>query len=443
MTNAMTDQSSAIPEPEWGAFLAIDWADKKHAWSLCVPGAPRREHGEIEHSPEAIHIWITELTTRFAGRPIAVCIEQSRGALLFALSKYGNLFLYPIHPAAANDFRKAVYPSGSKSDSVDAEVLLDFLLTHRNRLRLWRPDTEQTRELQFLVEDRRRMVDEKTRCLNRLTQRLKMYFPQVLCWFGSVDSVLVWRFLEQWPHLEALRKARRSTLKTLLQRDGRYSPPEIEGFWPTIQDAIPATHDAAVIASSILFVKTIVQQLQLLHETIREYDKRIGRLTETHPDFAIVSSFPGVGKALAPRLIAALGTQRERFRNANELQSYSGIAPVQESSGKQHWTHVRRACPKFVRQTFQEWAQHSVARCEWAHAYYDQHRARGKQHQAIVRSLAFKWIRILYRCWQNHTPYQEAAHSARLARRSSASVKDVEIVWKKTAGFSKLAALNP
>jgi transposase len=439
----MTDQSSAIPEPEWGAFLGIDWADKKHAWSLCVPGAPRREHGEIEHSPEAIHIWITELTTRFAGRPIAVCIEQSRGALLFALSKYGNLFLYPIHPAAANDFRKAVYPSGSKSDSVDADVLLEFLLTHRDRLRPWRPDTEQTRELQFLVEDRRRMVDEKTRCLNRLTQRLKMYFPQVLCWFGSVDSVLVWRFLEQWPDLEALRKARRSTLKTFLQRDGRCSPPEIEGLWPTIRDAIPATQDAAVIASSILFVKTIVQQLQLLHEAIREYDKRIERLTETHPDFPLVDSFPGVGKALAPRLIAALGTQRERFRNANELQSYSGIAPVQESSGKQHWTHARRACPKFVRQTFQEWAQHSVTRCERAHAYYDQHRARGKQHQAIIRSLAFKWIRILYRCWQNHTLYQEAAYSARLARRQSpAAVRNVEIVWKKTAGFSKIAAIN-
>jgi len=103
--NTMSDQSSASPEPEWAAFLAIDWADKKHAWSLYVPGVPRREHGEIEHSPEAIHIWITQLTTRFAGRPIAVCVEQSRGALLFALSKYGNLVLYPIHPAAANDFR--------------------------------------------------------------------------------------------------------------------------------------------------------------------------------------------------------------------------------------------------------------------------------------------------------------------------------------------------
>jgi hypothetical protein len=220
----MTHNCLALAEPEWAAFLAIDWADRKHTWSLCVPGAPKREHGEIEHSPEAIHVWITQLTTRFAGRPIAVCIEQSRGALLFALGKYGNLVLYPIHPAVANDFRKAIYPSGSKSDPVDADILLDFLLTHRERLRLWHPDTEQTRELQFLVEDRRRLVDDRTRCLNRLTQRLKMYFPQVLSWFGSVDSVLLWRFLEQWPDLAALRKVRRSTLKNFLERDGRCSP---------------------------------------------------------------------------------------------------------------------------------------------------------------------------------------------------------------------------
>ena len=66
-----------------------------------VAGAPKREHGEIEHSPEAIHIWISQLTTRFAGRPIAVCVEQSRGALLFALSKYDNLVLLSDPPSGS------------------------------------------------------------------------------------------------------------------------------------------------------------------------------------------------------------------------------------------------------------------------------------------------------------------------------------------------------
>jgi transposase len=141
-----------------------------------------------------------------------------------------------------------------------------------------------------------------------------------------------------------------------------------------------------------------LRHLQALRETIRQYDKRIKELTETHPDFPIVSSFPGVGPALAPRLIAALGTQRDRFANANQLQSYSGIAPVKEASGKRCWTHMRWGCPKFVRQTFQEWAQHSIARSQWARTYYDQQRAHGKQHHAIIRSVAFKWIRILYRC---------------------------------------------
>lgn len=434
---------SFVGEPEWAAFLAIDWADQKHAWSLYVPGAKQRECGECTHTPEALHIWMSQLRERFAGRPIAVGVEQSRGALLYALSKYEQLVVYPIHPATACDFRKAVYPSGSKDDPRDADLLLEFLLKHRDRLRAWRPDNAHTRELQFLVEDRRQLVQDKTRCLNRLTLRLKQYFPQVLAWFGSADSVWLWRFLERWPDLDSLRKARRSTLKTFVESDRRGGMPECEELWSAIRQTVPATHDTAVIGSSALYVTSLVRQLQTLRETIRQYEKRIEELTETHPDFPIVSSFPGVGPALAPRLIAALGTQRDRFASANELQSYSGIAPVKEASGKRSWVHMRWACPKFVRQTFQEWAQHSLARSQWARAYYDQQKTRGKQHHAIVRSLAFKWIRILFRCWRNATPYDEATYLATLTRRAATTVAPVELLWTTTAGFSKISAPKP
>lgn len=59
---------------------------------------------------------------------------------------------------------------------------------------------------------------------------------------------------------------------------------------------------------------------------------------------------------------------------ASEIPCYSGIAPVTESSGKQKWIHWRWACPKFLRQTFHEWAGLSTRKSEWARAYYDHQR---------------------------------------------------------------------
>jgi transposase len=407
------DTEGHVKEPEWAAFIAVDWADQKHDWAMEVPGENTRERGQVAHSPEALDAWVMQLRQRFGDRPIAIALEQSRGALLFTLSKYANLVLYPLHPRTASCFRQAMYPSGSKNDPIDANVQLDLLVKHRDRLQVWKPDTEETRLLQFLVEDRRRRVDQKTGLLNQLTGRLKLYFPQLLKWF-PVDSALASRFLERWPDLQSAQKAPRQKLRAFLTRDARSCPADVDQFISQIRDAMPATQDRAVVNSSTVFVQGLVGELQLLRSTLQKYDKEIEAIVQNHPDFPIVSSFPGIGKALAPRLIAALGTQRERFPDASSIQSYSGIAPVREASGTREWIHVRWACPKFLKQTFQEWAQHSMARCAWARRHYEAQRARGKGHQAAVRSLAFKWIRVLFRCWKDRTPYDENRYTESL-----------------------------
>ena len=194
-------------EPRFAAFVAIDWGDKKHAWSLQPADSDRRERGEIEHSPEAVAAWAAMLSARFVNQPVALAVEQSRGALVFMLSKYEQLHIYPIHPRAASQFRAALVPSGAKDDPSDAELLLDLLVYHRDRLRRLQPDNEQTRLIQHLVEGRRKLVNERTRQTNRLTAQLKLYFPQLLDWFDAVDSPLVDALLRRWPTLEALQKA--------------------------------------------------------------------------------------------------------------------------------------------------------------------------------------------------------------------------------------------
>ena len=128
-------------------------------------------------------------------------------------------------------------------------------------------------------------------------------------------------------------------------------------------------------------------------------------------------------RVIAPRLLVAFGAQRDRYASASELQQYAGIAPVTERSGNTCWVHWRLQCPKFLRQTFVEWAGESIRHSFWARAYYAQQRAKGSTHQAATRALAFKWIRILYRCWQTNTPYDESTYLNALARRGSPLIR--------------------
>jgi Transposase len=135
-------------EPQFAAFVGIDWADQKHVWCLQADGAAQRESGELEHKPEAVEAWAGQLCQRFGNRPIAIAVEQVRGALVFMLSKYEPLHLFPVPSAMAANLREALYPSGAKDDPRDADLLLELLLQHRDKLRRLSPDSEATRRIQ-------------------------------------------------------------------------------------------------------------------------------------------------------------------------------------------------------------------------------------------------------------------------------------------------------
>jgi transposase len=119
-------------------------------------------------------------------------------------------------------------------------------------------------------------------------------------------------------------------------------------------------------------VLALVEQLRVTLQAIERFDAEIASVSQTLPDYALFSALPGAGATLAPRLLVAFGEQRERYRSAAELQRYTDIAPVTESSGKKHWVHWRLQCPTFLRQTLVEWAGATIPRSFWAAACYRQ-----------------------------------------------------------------------
>jgi transposase len=163
-----------------------------------------------------------------------------------------------------------------------------------------------------------------------------------------------------------LQRVPPARLRTFFRKHRCHYPELIERRIVGIQQAIPAIRDRAVIEAKSAVVKVSVQLIRSLIRGIADLDRKIEEAAAAHPDFFIFESLPGAGAVLAPRLLAAFGSQRDRYANAEEVQSYSGIAPVTERSGKKKWIHFRWACPKFLRQSFHEWAGHSIAHSQWA-----------------------------------------------------------------------------
>jgi transposase len=410
------------PEPESSSivvWIGLDWADQEHHFCLQAVGSTQVEQGVVAQRPEALQDWVRQLRARFPQGRIAIALEQSRGALIYALMSYDFLLLYPVPGKTLADYRKAFFGSGAKGDPSDAELVLELLRCHRERLRLWAPDDAPTRHLGLLNEQRRKLVEDRTALTNRLGSLLKESFPQALDWVGELGRPAACEFLVKWPSLAAVQGARPATLRHFYRRHFRPTPEQLERRLAEIRQAKPLTSDPAVLESHALILPLLAAQLQALLSSLGPVEAAIAKSFAQHPDYALWEILPGAGDALAPRLLVAFGTDRKRYQNAGELQMFSGIAPVTVSSGKSRWVHWRWACPKFLRQTFHEFAAQSIARSTWARAYYFQQLGRGKHHHAAVRALAFKWIRILYRCWQNHTPYNEQQYLQALARRGS------------------------
>ncbi len=410
---------------QFAAIIGMDWADKKHDVCVQVTETRQRKTYQIQHKADKIDAWARSLYRRYGG-PIAVALELSKGPIVSALQKYDFLVIFPIDPTTLANYRKAFTPSGAKDDPTDAELALDLLLCHPDRFQALKPQSVEMRTLMTLVEQRRRLMNDRVRLTNRLRNALKQYYPQALEWFDRIDTPLFCDFIKRWPSLPPAKRARKATLEKFFHEHNMNRKALLERRVTAIKSAMPLTMDEAVIVPYRLQALTLVAQLEVALESIRIYDEEIAGLAPQHPDYGLFSALPGAGPSLAPRLLVAFGEQRERFTSAAEVQKYGGIAPVTERSGQKSWIHWRWQCPTFLRQTFVEWAAQTINKSYWAGLYYYQQRAKGCSHQAAVRALAFKWIRILYRCWVTRTPYDEAKYLKALQERGSPLLKMAE-----------------
>lgn len=425
----MNTNPSASPPHPYALIIGLDRSDAQASLCYIDTRSKRRWSQTLDTAPERLHDWLAKLRQEYPRARVAVCLEQPAIKVILFLEDYAWITLYPINPITLQKFREAFVTSRAKDDAKDAEHLAELLLTHHDKLKPWTPEDAQTRRLQPAVLHRRAVVDERTGLTNRLQALLKQYFPQALELCGDE----LWRplatdFLLRWPSLQAVQKAKPAALKAFYHLHGSRSQDLIAQRLELIANAVPLTDESALIDTFVLRIQLVCQELRCVVHTLAQFDAQVKQTFTDHPDHDLFASLPGAGPVFAPRLLASLGAQRDRYQTAADLQAFTGIAPVTQQSGGQCHVHRRYRCPRFQRQSYHEDAAESILHCRWAAAYYYQQRQKGAPHHTAVRALGFKWQRVIFRCWQDRTTYDDKRYEKSLKARRSPIVALLKLV---------------
>src|SRR6266446_5931590 len=231
----------------FAATIGLDWADQKHDLWIRPTEGPKAEPLRLEQTPEALHEWVAKVRERFGNRKIAIAVETCRGPVISALMAYDFIVLFPVNPKGLKSYRDAFSISGAKDDRTDAQLLEEFIRLHRDKLKALEPDTELTRTLAGLTENRRRLVDERTRIVNQLHSCLKTYYPMAETLLEELNQPMAADFLVRWPDLETLQKAEPKVLRAFFYKHNSRAAKKIEERLQAVAKAKALTTDLAII----------------------------------------------------------------------------------------------------------------------------------------------------------------------------------------------------
>lgn len=403
---------------EWterNTFVGFDWADDHHDVVVVDREGRIVEEFRFDDSAEGWQLLVRKLSPY---PHAAVVIETSSGATVERLLE-GGYAVYPVNPKAAKRYRERKAPSGTKSDRFDAWSLADALRLDGHTWRVLKPDDPLTVELRLLCRDEIALIEQRTALVCQLRAALGEYYPVVLEAFDDWTVPSSWAFVEAFPTPEALVKAGKRKWEKFLHVHKLYRPETYEKRLSLFAQAQTFCGSPATTKAKSMLAVALAGQLRVLQSHLDKFRARIQELFQQHPDHELFESLPGAGEKLAPRLLAELGDDRERFDSPEAIQCHGGTAPVSYQSGQIRKARFRRACHKVLRHTVHLWANLSRAKCPWAEAYYREKREQGQSHACALRCLGQRWIKILWKMWQTRTAYDAELHQRNQVRHGS------------------------
>ena len=389
-------------------YAGIDLASEEHRLCLVDGEGRQLEQRRIGHDEQGLSALCQRLVELGVSR---VALERPDGLVVDRLLEAG-LTVVAVHPNQLAATRDRYSVAGGKSDGFDSYVLAELCRTDMHRLRVFEPDTDETKALRVLTRTREDLVQARVSLANQLRAQLDAFWPGAGRVFSEVDTPIALAFLERYPSPAEARGMGEKRLAGFLARhgySGRRSPAELlERLRQAPQGRTGELETEArrqVVLGLVAALKPIVEQIKLA-------TSQIAGALDAHPDGQIFRSLFRDPKSVvtAAELLAEIGDCRSRYPTRDTLAADAGMSPVAVESGKRKVACFRYACDKRLRDAVACLADASRKHNPWAHDIYQRARARGHDHPHAIRILGRAWLRVIWRIWQNHEPYDPTLH---------------------------------
>ena len=292
----------------------------------------------------------------------------------------------------------------AKSDHADAMALANILRTDADMHRPLPADSELVQAIAVLARAQQDAVWNRGQLSNQLRSHLKQYFPAALAAFQvrgiGLDSREARAVLALAPDPSTAATLTLARLRTVLRKSGRQR--NIDAWAKRLRGIFTGEylHQLPLIETAMgRQTQALLMQLDAACRAADDLAAATAEAFAQHPDAAIVSSFPGIGPLTGARVLAEIGDDRTRFRDARGLKSYAGSAPITVASGKSLVVHHRKVKNQRLAAAGYVWIFGALPSPP-VKAAYDRRRAAGDKHAAAMRNLFNRFLGCLHHCLQ-------------------------------------------
>jgi transposase len=392
----------------------IDWAEDHHDIALVDRGGGLLARLRISDDAAGL----TALLELLAGHgdsaedPIPVAIETPRGLLVACLRATGRP-VYPVNPMAAARYRDRHSPSGRKSDHGDAVVLANILRTDRHAHRPLPADSELAQSIAVLARAQQDAAWDRATAGNRLRSHLREYFPGFLAAFADVKGGITRpearAILAAAPTPADAARLTLAQLRALLRRAGRQRGTDAEAQRLRGALRLEQMRQLPLVEQAMgRQALALLRQLEAACQSADDLQAAAEESFNQHPDAGIITSFPGTGALAGARVLAEIGDDRSRFKDARGLKAFAGSAPVTKASGKSRAVIHRRIKNNRLAAAGYLWAFSAITASPGARAHHDRRKGTGDRHAAAQRNLFNRLLGCLWYCLQTSQHYDEA-----------------------------------